>query len=351
MDSVIPPRAEVAALVPYDVPPPEVPVVLSANESPYNLPEPVLARARDITDTLAFNRYPDPTARALRRAIGARFGLAADDVIVGNGGDELLQYLMLAYGGPGRLTLSFPPTFSMYAIEAEITATPLFEMERDAEDFHVPVEEASTALGAGDYSIVLVCTPNNPTGTATRRADIERLLEASDALVLVDEAYAEFDGQTVADLVSRHANLMVLRTFSKAFSMAGLRVGFALGQPSTLAPLAKVRLPYNADAFSQAVALAALEHAELFEARWAETRAERDRLAAALASKSNTIVYPSSANFLCVRVRDDEALAAALAAAGVLVRDLGGSPLMAGCVRVTVGSPQENDVLIAAWPG
>lgn len=351
MDRVVPPRPDVARLVPYDVPPPTVPVVLSANESPYNLPAEVLSRVREIVDTLAFNRYPDPTARALRQAIGARYGLEADNVIVGNGGDELLLDLLLAWGGPGRSCLSFPPGFAMYGIGCDVTGTGYVEIERDPETFAVPVEAAVEMLAGGAAAIVIVCSPNNPTGTLTPREDIERLLAATEAVVFVDEAYAEFADETVTDLVARHANLIVLRTFSKAFSLAGLRVGYALGQPDTLAPLYKVKMPYNEDAFAQAVALACLENAPLFEARWTEARAERERLAAALRARPGTTVLPSAANYLCARVEGVGDLAGLLLDGGVLVRDVGGGRHLRGYVRVTVGSPEENDAVIAAWPG
>jgi histidinol-phosphate aminotransferase len=368
MDRVVPPRPDVARLVPYDVPPPTVPVVLATNESPYNLPPPVLARVHELVDALAFNRYPDPTARALREAIGARYGLGADHVIVGNGGDEILLDLLLAWGGPGRSCLSFPPGFAMYGICCDVTGTGYVEIERDTETFAVPIEAAVEMLqggaarqavagssdergGEGAPVIVIACSPNNPTGTLTPRADIERLLAATDAVVLVDEAYAEFSGETVTDLIDEHANLIVLRTFSKAFSLAGLRVGYALGRPETLAPLYKVKMPYNEDAFAQAVALACLENAQLFEARWAETRAERERLAEALSAKPGTTVLPSAANYLCARVEGVGDLAGLLLDGGVLVRDVGGGRHLRGYVRVTVGSPAENDAVIAAWPG
>jgi histidinol-phosphate aminotransferase len=351
MDKCIPPCADVAGLEPYEVPPPVEPVLLSANESPYNIPEPVLARALEIARGLAFNRYPDPTAAALREAIGARFGLGADHVLVGNGGDELLQYMLMAYGGPERIALSFPPTFSMYGIEARTTRTPLCEEQRAPGTFAIPLDVALGRLATGDVSIVIVCSPNNPTGTVTPNEDIVRLLDASPALVLVDEAYGEFSGRSVIELIAKHKNLLVLRTFSKAFSLAGLRVGYLLGQPDTLAPIAKVKLPYNADAFSQAVALAALGELGLFEPRWAEARRERERLAQALAARPGTTVLPSEANFLCVRTDDETGVLSSLAGAGILVRRVGDAGALKGCLRVTVGSPAENDAVIAAWPG
>jgi histidinol-phosphate aminotransferase len=351
MDSVIGPRPGIEGLEPYDVPSPDVPIVLSANESPYDVPQAVRARVAQISAGLAFNRYPDPSAALLREAIAARFGLTSDQVLVGNGGDELLQYMLIAYGGAERIALSFPPTFSMYAIEATVSGTPLLEISRDPETMAVPVEKAIRRLGVDEASIAIVCSPNNPTGTVTPRSDIIALLDASPALVLLDEAYAEFCDCSCVDLIGSHKNLLILRTFSKAFSLAGLRVGYLLGQAETLAPIAKVKLPYNADAFSQAVALAALEEVELFEPRWAEARRERDRLAAALAAKPGTKVHPSEANFLLACVADEEKVLSSLADAGILVRRVGGPEgELAGCLRVTVGTPADNDAVIAAWP-
>lgn len=350
MKTVIAPRSEVAGLVPYDLPALDLPIVLSANESPYGLPEPVLARVHEIVDKLAFNRYPDPSAWGLRKAIGARFGLPPDHVLVGNGSDELVQDLFIAYGGWGRQALSFAPTFAMYKIEATATGTPIHEAKRDQGDFHIPLERTLEGLRGDSYAMSILCSPNNPTGTVTHRRDIEQMLEASNALLVVDEAYAEFAGSSIVDLVQRHANLVVLRTFSKAFSLAGLRIGYALGQPAAIGPLAKVRLPYSVDSFSQAVALAALDNADLFEKRWEETRSERARLAAALNAKPDTEVYLSAANFLCVRVSDEKALIDRLQTAGILVRDVSDAPRLESCLRVTVGSPAENDAVIAAWP-
>lgn len=345
MTGKIRPRDEVAALVAYDAPEPSAKVVLVANENPDNLPKLVLDEIVGITRTLSFNRYPDPRALALREALAEANGVGRDNVIVGNGGDEILVQTCLAFGGSGRTALTFPPTFSMYAIIGASTGTEVRSVSR-REDFSLDRDSALAA--AADCDLVFLSNPNNPSGTLEERETIAALAKAAKGLVVLDEAYCEFTGTTFADLIGESENVLVLRTLSKAFSMAGLRVGYALGSGEAIGQLHKVRLPYNSNAFSQAVAVCALKYRDLFDERVREIVGERDRVAALLADTQGVDPIPSSANFILMRVAEAELVWEKLLDAGILVRSFPGDELLDNYLRVTIGSRAENDRFLAA---
>ena len=228
MDSIRPSRPELEELVPYDAKEVKAEVILASNENPVNLPAELVARLSKRLPEFAFNRYPDPTARELRALIAEANGLDVENVLLGNGGDELIFDLLLAWGGPGRTILDMPPTFSMYGIDAQVTGTAIVRIPR-LEDFSVDRDAVLARLAQGGIDIVVIANPNNPTGGLTDESFLIDVLKATDAVVLVDEAYFEFSRHTMRPHMTRHKNLLILRTFSKAFSMAGLRIGYVLG--------------------------------------------------------------------------------------------------------------------------
>ena len=230
MKTVRPSSPRIANIEPYD--PKSLPcdVFISANESPYNVPEPIRASIVERIAKLDFNRYPDPLANTLRDKIAQMYGLQRDNVILGNGGDELLFNLMLTWGGPGRKLMNFPPCFGIYQLNAEITGTEVVNIPRVGGDYHIDVDAAVERLAEGDIDVVILTSPNNPTGCCTAVEDVRRILEASDALVLIDEAYIEFAPEkTCRELLDEYGNALILHTFSKAFSAAGVRLGYYLG--------------------------------------------------------------------------------------------------------------------------
>ncbi|RJQ52485.1 MAG: histidinol-phosphate transaminase [Actinobacteria bacterium] len=341
------PRPEIARLRAYEAPEPTASVILAANENPDNLPAPVLEEIREIAASTAFNRYPDARVLELRKALARQNGVEVENVIVGNGGDEILVQVCLAFGGMQRASLTFPPTFSMYEIISVSTGTAVVSVPRRA-DFSVDEEEALRAAAGAD--LVFLSNPNNPTGNLEGVEAVERLASATKGLFVLDEAYHEFAGVTYLDLIDELENLLVLRTFSKAFSMAGLRVGYLIARPEVIAELQKVRLPYNANAFSQAAALAALKYRPLFEERIRTIVAERERVREALGEVRGVEVLPSRANFLLLRLDGIDAfeLWRELLERDVLVRNFAGDERLERCLRVTIGSRAENDAFLAA---
>lgn len=342
-------RAALRGFEPYDPAFSPVRVNLSANENTHEMP----AELRDATCAALLatplNRYPDPMANALRDAIAERHGTDRSRVIVGNGGDELLFNLLFAFGGPGRPVVTCPPDFAEYANFAAMCETPLVAVPRDPDDLS-PDADALLAA-ARDAALVILTSPNNPTGGLVDRALVGRLLAETEALVLVDEAYVEFAGEaaSVVDLVADNPRLLVLRTLSKAFALAGLRVGYLVADPAIVGALGAVRQIYSVDVLAQAVALAVVRRRDLIAPVVADVVAERGRLAAGLAGLPGVRVWPSDANFVLARVpnahrtwerlRDEHS---------ILVRDFSSVPGLDDCLRLTVGTREENDALLDA---
>ena len=347
MRRVRPAAPQLAGLEPYDPKYLPAEAFLSANENPCDVEAALRAEiVREIRRT-ALNRYPDPLANDLRDLIAEANGLDRDQVLVGNGGDELLFDLALAWGGPGRTVLTLPPTFSVYANNAQLTNTRIVEVARRA-DFSLDEEAVLARVAAGDIDYVIVTSPNNPTGERAPEDFVLRLLDATDALVVVDEAYFEFSRRTLRPYLESHENLLILRTFSKAFSLAGVRVGYVLGHAHVIRELVKVRQPYSVDALSQAAARVVFANRATFEPGIAAIIEERDRLMRGLLTLPGVTPFPSDANYILFRMEGADAAWAFLYERGILVRDFSHAPLLEGCLRVTVGTPEQNDGFLAA---
>jgi len=342
MDRVRPSRTELEDLVPYDAKEVKAEVILASNENPASLPTEVLTRIANRIPTFAFNRYPDPTARELRALIAEANGLDVENVLLGNGGDELIFDMLLAWGGPGRTLLDLPPTFSMYGIDAQVTGTNVVSIPR-LDDFSIDREAVLERIAQGDVDIVVVANPNNPTGDLTDESFLIDVLKATDALVMVDEAYFEFSRHTMRPHMTRHKNLVILRTFSKAFSLAGLRIGYILGHAEVICEFMKVRQPYSVDSFSQWVAGSVFRERMVFEQGIRDIVRNRDHMMQALAFHDEITVFPSEANFILFRVEHAAALwRDLLHNHSVLIRDFSRAEGLENCLRVTVGSEEEN---------
>jgi histidinol-phosphate aminotransferase len=346
------PRPDLGTLDGYHSPQLDVAVRLNTNESPYAPPagfvDAWVAAIRD----LPLNRYPDRHAEALRAALADRLDQPSERVFCANGSNEVLQTLLLAYGGPGRRVLVFEPTYALHAHIARVTATEVVEAERRA-DFFVSATEAGLVIAAERPAVVFLCSPNNPTGTVEPRATVEALLAAvvdhGPALLVVDEAYGEFAGWSAVELVADDVPLLVARTYSKVWSLAALRLGFAVAPAPVVAQLDEVVLPYHLAATTQLAGVEALAYDAEMRARVDALVAERHRLASALTRLPDLTVYPSGANFVLVRVDGDaHALWQRLVDRGVLVRDFSAAPRLEGCLRITVGTPAEDDALLDA---
>lgn len=328
-------------IVPYD--PKYLPATqyLSANENPANVPEEVQIEIRKALKGFPFNRYPDPLANELRDLIAEANGLSRDNVLVGNGGDELLFNLALAWGGPGRKFLNVPPTFSVYEANANLTGTTVVNVPRK-ENFDIDEEAVLARMAEGDIDFAVITSPNNPTGKMANETFLAKLLDSSDALIMVDEAYFEFSRFSMRPYLDQHENLIILRTFSKAFSLAGVRMGYVLANPSVIREFIKVRQPYSVDAVSQAVACAVYRNRALFVPGINQIISERGTLIERLRTLPDVEVFDSDSNYILFRVEGADEVWQQLYDRGVLIRDFSHSARLENCLRVTVGSPEEN---------
>ena len=346
LNSVRQSAPQLQGLVPYD--PKYLPAraYLSANENPRDVETEIRQKIISAIRKVPLNRYPDPLANDLRDMIAEANGLDRDQVLLGNGGDELLFNIALAWGGPGRKFLNLPPTFSVYAANARLTGTEVIDVPRLA-DYSIDEETVLERVGQGDIDYVIVASPNNPTGKLANEEFLAKLL-ATDALVLVDEAYFEFSRTTMRPYLAMHKNLLILRTFSKAFSLAGVRMGYILGNAEVIREFLKVRQPYSVDAVSQAIAREVFSERQKFEHGIVAIISERDRLLEELAKVPGVTVYPSDSNYILFKLEGADKVWEALYARGILVRDFSHAPMLENCLRVSVGTEEENDEFLAA---
>ena len=344
-----PSRPQLEDLTPYDAKEIKAEVILASNENPNNLPSEILSKLSARLPEFRFNRYPDPTAHELRRLIAEANGLEPENVLLGNGGDELIFDMLLAWGGPGRKLLDMPPTFTMYGIDAQVTGTEVVNVPRNPLDFSVDQEAVFKLLDEDDIDIVVIANPNNPTGGLTDESFLIEVLRATDALVMVDEAYFEFSRQTMRQHMTRHPNLVILRTFSKAFSLAGLRVGYLLAHQDVITEFMKVRQPYSVDSFSQWVAGHVFRERMVFEQAIRDIVRGRDLVLHGLSIMPEVTVYPSEANFVLFKVEHASALwRDLLHNHSVLVRDFSRAPGLEDCLRVSIGTEEENRRFLSA---
>ncbi len=346
----LPVRDDLRGRHPYGAPQKRVPVALNVNENTHPIPEPV---AHDIVSAVArailtVNRYPDREFSVLRDSLAAYLGhdLTRDHIWAANGSNEVLQQVLQAFGGPGRSVLGFAPTYSMYSLLASGTGTRWIAADRDA-DFELSPETARAAVERSSPDLVFLCAPNNPTGTPVSLDTIAAVYDATNGMVVVDEAYAEFgaDGAPSAlSLLPGRPRLIVSRTMSKAFAFAGARVGYLAADPAVTDALRLVRLPYHLSALTQAAAIAALAHSDEMLAMVDDIRAQRDRLVTELA-RLGFRPYRSGGNFVLFGgVADPHATFEALLAEGILVRDIG----IPGHLRVTAGTEAETTAFLQA---
>ena len=342
------PRGDLKDLEGYHSPQLDVPVRLNTNESPYAPPPEFVEAWLDAMRTTPLNRYPDRAAHELRAALAVQLGQPVERLFCANGSNEVLQTLLLTYGGAERAAAVFEPTYALHSHIARITGTTVVTAERTA-DFTVDPVAARALVAEHRPEVVFLCSPNNPTGTVERTDSIEALLDASDALVVVDEAYGEFAPRSAIDLVADDRPLIVSRTYSKVWSMAALRLGFCVAPPWVIEELEKVVLPYHLAVPTQLAGVLALQYGPEMDERVALLVRERERLGAELAAVDGLTVFPSGANFVLLRVHGDgHALWQRLVDRGVLVRDFSRWPRLDECLRVTVGTPDENDIFLAA---
>ncbi|MCC5794187.1 MAG: histidinol-phosphate transaminase [Chromatiales bacterium] len=321
-------------------------VRLNANENPWN---PASDR-----DAAALNRYPEARPTVLAKRLAAHYGLDPARLLVTRGSSEAIDLVIRSFcaAGRDRIVIS-PPTFGMYAVYAQIQGAGIREVSLDRDlGWRLPVDDILGGWSPADR-LVFVCSPNNPTGTPVNHVDLRRLLEglAGRGVVVLDAAYAEFAGEDpAAGLMDEFDNLLVLRTLSKALGLAGVRCGALLGPAELVEIIGRTLPPYCFPVTSQQAVLSALDEAEgRFAAQLRILVGERERVAAALAAHPRVLeTWPSAANFILVRAQDPADFVAAARGGGVLVRDFSSDPWTPGCIRITIGAPEENDRLLEA---
>lgn len=339
----VPIRDDLRNEEPYGAPQIDVPVRLNTNENPYG---PSAEAAADIAAAvqqaaLGLNRYPDREARELREGLAAYLGhgLTADQVWAANGSNEVMQQILQAFGGPGRTALSFAPTYAMYPEYARNTHT-RWVAGRRSEDFAIDVPAAVALIEAEQPAVVFLTSPNNPTGTALAAEELNAVLAVAPGIVVVDEAYAEFRREgtpTALELLADQPRLIVTRTMSKAFALAGGRLGYLAAHAEIVDALRIVRLPYHLSSVTQATALGALRHTDELLAQVDALRVTRDETAAWLAGRGHEVAA-SDANFILFgRFADRRAVWDGLVDRGVLIREVGPE----GWLRVSIGTPDE----------
>ncbi|HEY1011492.1 MAG TPA: histidinol-phosphate transaminase [Herpetosiphonaceae bacterium] len=349
-------RPDIAALEPYT---PIIPfdvlseqlglpidsiIKLDANENPHG-PAPGVAEALARFPFYAI--YPDPDQTRLRRAISPFIGQPVERIICGNGSDEIIDLLMRILVQPGDAVVACPPTFGMYSFNTGVVAGRYVAVPRD-ENFDIDIEAIAEAVVRERAKLVFLPSPNNPTGNVVPREQVRRLAEL-DTIIVLDEAYAEFSGESASDLVGEIPNLVVLRTFSKWAGLAGLRLGYGLVPEWLITHLWKIKPPYNTNVAAEEAVIRSLEQADLLHERARGMIAERDRLYAELRTIEGLHPFPSSANFILCRVERGDAwqIKQELASQGILVRYYR-TPQLANFIRISIGLPQHHDTLLRA---
>jgi histidinol-phosphate aminotransferase len=341
-------RDDLAELEPYVSPQQEARYRMNTNESPYEPPDAVMEEVGAELRSARFNRYPDKDAAALLDALAADLGRPKESLWLANGSNEVFLHLFLGFGGPGRTSLTFEPTYSLHTLIPKITGTRTLSQPRDG-NFAIDLDRAVDRLRLERPDVVIACSPNNPTGNQEPLTTIEALLEEAPGLVVVDEAYIEFGSPegSALSLLDEHPNLVVTRTFSKAWRLAGVRLGYMLAHPNLIADLARVRLPYHLSSISQAFGIAALRNRDAMLEAVGALAEERDRMAVELQAMG-IMSHPSQANFVLFEVDDPQDTWAGLLERGVLVRNYSGVPGLERCLRVTAGLPEETDAFLSA---
>lgn len=343
LSNIIP---EVRALGAYTLKATVARVKLNQNESPWDVSDAFKERVLARVKAADWNRYPDFHPADVLEGLGRMHGLTGENVLVGNGSNELIQAIFAGTVGAGTKVAIPVPTFTLYAMMVAANQGELIEVPlKDDLTYDL---DAWRALADANDAHLLLCTPNNPTGSVVTKAFIAELAQRTSKLVIVDEAYVHFGEEDLSGLVQQYPNVIVLRTFSKASGLASVRFGYALAAKELIPELNKVKLPYNVGVFGLEVARMAIEDPRVFDASALPLNAERSRLEHAFQALPFEMVLRGMANFVVVRTPRAGELYDFLFEKGILIRDIGKYPMLANCLRISVGTPEENDELIDA---
>ena len=343
-------RPELLKQKAYPVPSSEGMIKLDAMENPYAWPESMRIEWANTLREIALNRYPSAQAPDLKSRLRARFGLSDDyDILLGNGSDEIIQLIMMAVSGPGRKVMAPDPGFVMFRMIAGFLHMGFVGVDLD-DNFELDMPRFLQAIESEQPAVIFLAQPNNPTGNLWGTEQLRRIIEAAPGLVVIDEAYTAFTDTDYLHLLDDYDNVLVMRTLSKV-GLAGLRLGMLMGRPAWLQHIDKLRLPYNINVLTQASASFALDHYDALEAQTRQLRSDRSELISALKALRFERVWPSEANFVLVRTPSGQARDwfESCKDQGVLVKCLDGAhPLLHDCLRLTVGTAEENNAMLAA---
>jgi len=336
-------RKNIKELVPYssarDEFKGEASVYLDANENAYGSPL-----------NVSYNRYPDPLQFKVKKRLSEIKGVPPRNIFLGNGSDEAIDILFRAFCNPGTdNVITVPPTYGMYEVSANINDVAVRKIKLTP-DYQLNMEGIAEAIDE-HTKIIFICSPNNPTGNSINRDDIETILANFNGLVVIDEAYINYSRQkTFIQELTEYSNLVVLQTLSKAWGLAGLRVGMAFASEEIIEIFNKVKPPYNINEASQELALEALHNVDQVNNWIKETVAEREKLKTELSTLPSVItIYPSDANFILVKTVEPKEIYQFMVNRGIIVRDRSKVELCEGCLRITIGTPNENKLLIEAF--
>jgi histidinol-phosphate aminotransferase len=342
-------KQRVRELSPYTLKRAEARIKLNQNENPWDASLRIKEEALRRLEERRWSRYPDFVPERLHQRLAEHSGWVPDGIIAGNGSNELIQALLMVTVGEGKRVLISEPTFALYrqistVLGAEVISAPLNS------DLGFDLHSLKSEVESSKPDVVVICSPNNPTGCVMSRSDLVSVLKATDGLVVVDEAYFEFSDQTAVPLLEQHRNLIVLRTFSKAMGMAALRVGYLLSSPELVREISKGVLPYNLNVFSQTAAEVAIQMYQTeLKPLISRICLDRDRLCAELTRIPGLTPIPSRANFMLVRSDiPPTQIFTELLRRDILIRDVSAYPQLQNCFRFSVGTPEENDLLISA---
>ena len=341
-------REDIRALSAYHVPERTGLLMLDAMENPYSLPATLQTEIAQLVSRVAINRYPDPQARRLKERLREAMEIPSGmEIMLGNGSDELIQIIALAVARPGASLLSVEPAFAMFRMNAICSGLRYAGVQLNP-DFTLDAEAVIAAINQFQPAVIFIAYPNNPTGNLFDREGLMRIVKSAPGLVVVDEAYHIFAGETFMPVLADASNLLVLRTLSK-LGMAGLRLGYLVGRREWLAQLEKLRLPYNVNVLTQIVAEKLLQHMDVLREQAREIKSQRTKLYAELSELPGVRAYRSDANFILFRVIAADDVFNGLIKRGILIKNLNRShSLLENCLRVTVGTAQQNQQFIQA---
>lgn len=342
-------REDIRTIKAYHVQPAEGLVKLDAMESPYSLPQSLQREIADALSRVELNRYPDPTAPALVRRLRETMDIGAEyDILLGNGSDEIIHIIVQSIARRGAVVMAARPSFVMFGQYADFAGLEYVGVMLKP-DFRIDVGAFLEALDRDRPAVVFIAYPNNPSGNLFDEESVARIIAAAPGLVVVDEAYHAFARKTFMTRLAEFPNLVVMRTLSK-LGLAGIRLGYAVGRPEWIREFDKVRPPYNVNSLTHVVAERVLAYYDVLDAQAQKIVDERRRLDAELRKLPRVTVFPSDANFILVRVPDAAAVFEGVRRRGVLIKNLHtGVPLLDGCVRLTIGTPEENRRCLAAF--